>query len=192
MSKTRLLLAFSVFTLICAFGVAHAQDYVLKFDSMPNAPYAPAPDEKEGLGDPDQYAPSLPPCFKPSLMPKVMPGWGPYGDYYGFENKQNWTYKNYNIGKGDIIIAVNDRRVRSENDLNKAMAKAGDYVVLTVVDVSVNKGYCIGLRIWNHNLPLVGMDNFFLNNGPQGVIVLGCLSSFNGYVYKPTCPFPVN
>ena len=214
MKETKLLRVRSVAALcavvVCFCFVAHVraqdvEDIIAQFDSScapvaAVAVFAPAPTEggaAQNFGNPSQYAPqNLKQVFNPKWMPPMLPGWGPYGStsFYPIHNAPGWSSNHYEIGSGDVIIAVNDRRVTRYSELQKAMNKSGEVVALTVVDPSNNGVYCIALTVKNHNLPLVGTDNFLSkkNNSSLGVIVWGCLPGFEGHVYKATCPFPVN
>ena len=210
MKKVNLLRAWAVvaFCAVLSFWcVAHVsaqdvEDIIAQFDSScaPVAVFAPAPTgggSAQNFGNPSQYAPQdLKQVYNPKWMPQKLPGWCPYGStsFYPIHNAPGWSSNHYDRGSGDVIIAVNDRRVTRYSELQTAMNKSGEVVALTVVDPSNNGVYCIALTVKNHNLPLVGTDNFLSkkNNSSLGVIVWGCLPGFEGHVYKATCPFPVN
>lgn len=198
----------AVCAVVCAYFVACAnaqdvEDIINQFDNACVPVPAPVPNgdgNQSGgvnLGNSDQYAPQeLKKVYNPKWTPKKLPGWGPYGSssFYPIHDQPGWSSTHYTIGQGDIILAINDRRVKKYSDLQNAMKKAGEVVALTVVDPKNDGVYCIALKVKNQNLPLMGADNFLSqkNNSSLGVIVWGCLPEFNGHVYKATCPFPVN
>ena len=126
-------------------------------------------------------------------MPADLPDWGPSADAYPLHGAPGWSKRHYHIESGDIIIAVNDRRVKNKNDLRKAMNKAGGKVVLTVVDPKEqNFVYCVGLEINGHHLPIDGVSNIWApqTQTPLGVIVRYSFYDFEGHVYLPTYPRP--
>lgn len=193
--KTALLISASFVVLgIVGAGSANAQSAIGQFDSAPGPVMAPIPNGSGDFGNYDDYIPHLPFVFKPKYQPNNMPAWGPAGLNYSFNNGK-WTSRSYKLEAGDIIIAVNDRRVRSAHDLlHVALPKVRGYVVLTICDPKVNKIYCVGVRTQDHDGHKLGLyvsdsDNFFWNNEPAGAKIRGCMSCFEGFIYKPTCPF---
>ena len=121
--------------------------------------------QNSGFGDfapPAQYTPSgLKQVYKPQWMPVMMPGWGPYGDEYPIEGDPKWTSRRYYVPAGDVIIAINDRRVNNMKEYQTALVKAGRYVVLTIASHNGEDVYCMCARVRNHRLPLNVADSFY-------------------------------
>lgn len=210
---------------------ANAQDVeavIRQFDNACTPVPAPVPNgggNQSGggnWGNPSQYEPkaldSIDPKKADQYWPEELPGWGPYGDYYQIEGDPKWTSSSYLIAGNDVIIAVNNKRVKNVKDFNTAMNCVGKYALLTVADhngKSKNDVYCICAKVENHRLPInvsdycyeeiaVGLAELISGktaskkqkdkikkNKVKGACVLRCFDNFEGYVYRPTCPFPL-
>ena len=176
-----------------------------------------------GYAPPAQYTPSALDQVHKDYMPGLMPGWGPYGDEYPIEGDPKWTSRRYYVPQGDVIIAINDRRIRSLKDYQTAMVRAGRYAVLTIASHHYKGSvYCMCVRVRNHRLPLGVADSFYgddiadavgglatliINKNVKnkkdkveykpkervkGAYINKCFSDFEGYLYKPGCPFPLD
>lgn len=135
----------------------------------------------------------LPFVHSTKWMPADLPDWGPSAANYPLHGAPGWSQRHYHIESGDIIIAVNDRRVKNKDDLRKAMDKAGRKVVLTVVDPKEqNFVYCVGLELNGHYLPISSVSNIWapVTATPLGVIVIDSFDEFEAHVYLPTYPRP--
>lgn len=181
--------------------------------------------QNSGFGDfapPAQYTPSgLKQVYKPQWMPVMMPGWGPYGDEYPIEGDPKWTSRRYYVPAGDVIIAINDRRVNNTKEYQMALVKAGRHIVLTIASHNGEDVYCMCARVRNHRLPLNVADSFYgddINDAlgslatiirnknvkekdkvefkpkerVKGAYINKCFDDFEGYIYKPTYPFALN
>ena len=201
MKTNKLLVALvGVSAIFCSTLRANAQDAGLTEPQFIAACEAILNADDEGLGHPypapvpnDDGPKGLTPFYIAKLMPSRLPEWGAYSKPYPLHGAKGWSRRHYHIGRGDIIIAVNDVRVRNMEDLELAMKHAGDAVVLTVVDPKEhNFIYCIGLEIYDRELPIDGFTNFKAKDWgtPRGVVVWRTYSDFNGHVYLRSYPRP--
>ena len=129
-----------------------------------------------------RYAPRDLARIRAPQMPPELPGWGPFGNEYEFPSYE-WTARRYRMGYGDVVIAVNDRRVHNYLEYRKALSRTGAYAVLTLCDPQYNAIYCVGVKKNQGRFGVTLRDWY-----GRGVAVVGCEPWFLCRVYKPSYP----